>query len=88
MKAKKEYKVVECPECHGTGIWELEGGLISGECPKCKGRGSVRHLIKVEAAEGTSDQAKEAVEESARVSQEAVDRSEETSDQAKETDET
>ena len=34
-------ETITCPACHGTKIWELDAGLISGPCPKCNGTGRV-----------------------------------------------
>ena len=29
---------VKCPGCDGSGIWEKNGGFVSGPCVTCEGR--------------------------------------------------
>jgi len=37
----EEQETITCPACHGTKIWELDAGLVSGPCLKCNGTGKI-----------------------------------------------
>lgn len=47
----------DCPECHGSGTWSVEGG--AGRCPVCEGMGTLpvlqeRHLTTLDRGESSS----------------------------------
>jgi DnaJ-class molecular chaperone len=37
-----EAEMITCPDCHGTGVREIEHGLMRLRCRACTGKGKIK----------------------------------------------